>query len=139
MAARGLELDLQDPWLCPFALYSKLDWTHDGVKGGASCVRREACVVETTGRFDSLCSHLHLGIGMRLNKGAERYCNQHGGYIDPAHDAMQLSKTSAKPGGKPHRAEKEGDCAQHTVYQEPPLERQRPGEVIVLAALLNIR
>src|SRR5438128_1492934 len=55
MARYSLELDLQDPWLCPFAIYAKPD--------SASCVRREACVVEATGGFDSLSHHLHLGVG----------------------------------------------------------------------------
>jgi hypothetical protein len=65
MAGYSLELDLQDPWLCPFAFYPKPDIAHHGVKGRASSVRRKACVVEAAGRSDSLSNHLHLGVGER--------------------------------------------------------------------------
>jgi len=65
MAGYSLELALQNPWFCPFAFDSESDITHGGVKGRASCVRREACIVETTGRSDSLGNYLHLGIGER--------------------------------------------------------------------------
>jgi len=63
MAGYSLELDLQDSRLRPFAVYAKSEITHDGVKFGASCVCRKACVVEATGRFDSLSNHLHLSVG----------------------------------------------------------------------------
>jgi hypothetical protein len=54
MAGYSLELDLQNPWFCPFAFDSESDITHGGVKGRASCVRREACIVETTAGVDLL-------------------------------------------------------------------------------------
>src|SRR6266446_7207903 len=67
MAGYSLELDLQDPWLCPFTFCAKPDCAHDGVKSSASCVCRKAWIVEPTGRFDSLSKHLHLGIGKRCH------------------------------------------------------------------------
>jgi hypothetical protein len=65
MAGYSLELNLQDPWLRPFAVYAKSDQTHDGVKGRASRVCPKAGVVESAGRFDSLSNDLRLGIGER--------------------------------------------------------------------------
>jgi hypothetical protein len=63
MAGYSLELNLQDAWLLPFAVYAESDRTHDGVKGRASCVCPKAGVVESAGRFDSLSNDLKLGVG----------------------------------------------------------------------------
>jgi hypothetical protein len=65
MSGYAPKLNLQDARMRPFPVLAELDVAHDGVKGRAPCVRRKAGVIETTGHFDSLSNHLHLGISER--------------------------------------------------------------------------
>src|SRR3984957_14702745 len=72
MARYPLELDLQYPWLAPFAVHTEFDFSHDRVKGCASRVCGKAVVIESAGRFDGLSNHLKLCVGQRRHVVPEK-------------------------------------------------------------------